>query len=156
MCQPLIINAGYEDDKSSSQFINHHQLQGTRDFSAFLTVPAAIDFMEKNNWAAVAENCRSITRSNADRFCELLKATPLTHCKDDFLAQMCCTPIKTKEPEQLHDYLLNKYKIQVPVMPRKDMVLLRYSIQAFNSQEDLDLLYNALEDIIRTTDLIEL
>jgi isopenicillin-N epimerase len=157
ICEPLIISWGDKSDTpSSSQFIDRHQLQGTRDFSAFLTIPVAIDFMAKNNWPAVAENCRAITRSNADRFCELLKATPLTYSKDDFILQMCCTPVKTKYPEELHQLLLDKYNIQVPIMQREDMALLRYSIQAFNSQEDLDILYNAMEDIIRTTSLIEL
>jgi len=32
---------------------------------------------------------------------------------------------------------------------------LRYSINAYNSQEDLDVLYSALQDILATTDLIE-
>ena len=156
ICEPVIISWGYKTPKpSSSQFIDYHELQGTRDFSGFLTIPTAINFMKENNWVSVAENCRLITKSNADRFCSLLKAEPLCYNKEDFIVQMYSTPIKTKQPEQLHQFLLDKYKIQVPVMPRVDMILLRYSIQAFNSQQDLDLLYTALEDIIKTTNLIE-
>ena len=40
-------------------------------------------------------------------------------------------------------------------MPHGDNVFLRYSIQAFNTQNDLDKLYNAVEDIIKTTSFIE-
>ena len=32
---------------------------------------------------------------------------------------------------------------------------LRYSINGYNSQEDLDVLYAALQDILATTDLIQ-
>jgi len=32
---------------------------------------------------------------------------------------------------------------------------LRYSINAYNSQADLEVLYEALQDIIATTDLLE-
>jgi isopenicillin-N epimerase len=34
-------------------------------------------------------------------------------------------------------------------------VFLRYSIQAFNTQKDLDTLFDALKDIMATTNLIE-
>jgi isopenicillin-N epimerase len=33
---------------------------------------------------------------------------------------------------------------------------LRYSIQGFNTQEDLDVLYDALKDILQTTNLVEI
>jgi isopenicillin-N epimerase len=157
MCDPLLISWGYNSAKPShSQFLDYHQLQGTRDFSAFLTIPTAIDFMKENNWPAVAENCRRIAMSNADRFCDLLNAEPLHNSKEDFIFQLCSTLIKTKQPEQLHQLLFDKYKIEIPVMPHEDMILLRYSVQAFNTQKDLDILYNALEDVIKTTGLIEL
>jgi isopenicillin-N epimerase len=157
MCDPLLISWGYNSAKPShSQFLDYHQLQGTRDFSAFLTIPTAIDFMKENNWPAVADNCRRITLSNADRFCNLLKATPLTYSNDYFIVQLCSTLVKTKEPEQLHQLLFDKYKIEIPIMVHEDMILLRYSIQGFNTQEDLDVLYHALEDIIQTIGLIEL
>ena len=156
MLDPLLISWGYKSAAPShSQFLDYHQLQGTRDFSAFLTIPAAIDFMKENNWNDVAENCRTITRSNADRFCSLLNSEPLQHSKEDFIFQLCSTRIKTKEPQALHRLLFDKYKIEIPVMPHEDMILLRYSVQAFNGQEDLDVLYDALKDIINTTGLIE-
>ena len=50
--------------------------------------------------------------------------------------------------------LYSKYKIQVPVMPLNDKIYIRFSINAYNSQEDLDILYSALDEIIKTTDLI--
>ncbi|KAA9037575.1 aminotransferase class V-fold PLP-dependent enzyme [Ginsengibacter hankyongi] len=157
LCDPLLISWGYKSARPShSQFLDYHQLQGTRDFSAFLTVPAAIGFMKENNWSEVAQNCRAIAMSNADRFRDLLKTEPLHNSKGDFIFQMCSTLIKTKQPEQLHQLLFVKYNIEIPVMQHNNMTLLRYSIQAFNSQQDLDILYNALEDIIKTTNLVDL
>jgi isopenicillin-N epimerase len=39
--EPLIVSWGYESEKpSGSTFIDHHEFAGTRDFSAYLTVPA--------------------------------------------------------------------------------------------------------------------
>ena len=63
------------------------------------------------------------------------------------------TEIKTSEPEKLHDLLFEKYKLQVPVMRHGDKVYLRYSINAFNSQADLDKLAEALINIKTTSNL---
>lgn len=146
---PLLISWGYQSDHPShSQFLDYHQLQGTRDYSAFLTIPAAIGFMRENNWTEVRKECGTLTKKNAERFCDLLNATPLCPVTDDFIAQLYSINLKIKSPEKLHDVLYEKYKIQVPVMLHDDTFYLRYSIQAFNTDEDLDKLYRALKEII--------
>jgi isopenicillin-N epimerase len=148
---PLLISWGYESDHpSDSQFLDYHQLQGTRDYSAFLTIPTAISFLEENNWDMVSKDCRMITQNNAARFCKLLQATPLSPVNDDFIQQLYSIPLKIEAPEKLHDLLYEKYKIQVPVMLHEGQFYLRYSIQAFNSNEDLDKLYVALEEIMKS------
>ena len=153
---PLIVSWGYQSTApSQSQFLDYHQMQGTRDFSAFLCIPNAIEFMQQNNWSAVSKTCKEMVQQNAPRFCKLLKATPTAPITDDFICQLYSTPIKTKQPLELHRHFFNQYKIEVPVMPHGDNVFLRYSIQAFNTQNDLDKLYNAIEDIIKTTSFIE-
>ena len=153
---PLIVSWGYQSTApSQSQFLDYHQMQGTRDFSAFLCIPNAIEFMQQNNWSAVSKTCKEMVQQNAPRFCNLLKATPTAPITDDFICQLYSTPVKTKQPLELHRHFFNQYKIEVPVMPHGDNVFLRYSIQAFNTQNDLDKLYNAVEDIIKTTSFIE-
>ena len=146
---PLLISWGYKSDHpSDSQFLDYHQLQGTRDYSAFLTIPAAINFLDENNWDIVSKECRMITQKNAERFCKLLNATPLCPVNDDFIQQLYSIPLQIKAPEKLHDLLYEKYKIQVPIMLHEGQFYLRYSIQAFNNNEDLDKLYAALEEIM--------
>ncbi len=153
---PLVVSWGYESAAPShSQFLDYHQMQGTRDFSAFLTVPKAIQFLEENNWQQRAAECRKLVQDNCFRFCNLLKAAPLSPVTDEFLAQMCSIPINTSQPEKLQQLLFKKYKIEIPVMQQDNKVLLRYSIQVFNDQQDLDNLYNALSEIIAQTDLIK-
>lgn len=96
-----------------------------------------------------------MVQANALRFCELLKSEPLAPVNDDFILQLFSVPINTPEPETLKDLLFNKYKIEIPVMRHADKVYLRYSIQAFNTQQDLDILEDALKNIIQTTSLIK-
>ncbi len=147
---PLVVSWGYESAApSSSQFLDYHQMQGTRDFSAFLTVPAAIAFMSKHDWPAIAADCRRLVLENYPRFCELLGSEPLCPLSGDFLGQMCSIPVRTAAPEALQRHLFGHYKIEVPVMRQEEHVFLRYSIQGYNSQEDLDRLYEALAEIRR-------
>lgn len=146
---PLLISWGYDSDRPShSRFLDYHQMQGTRDYSAFLATPAAIDFMEKNDWENVRKECKEIAQHNAGRFCRLLNATPLCPVTDDFIAQLYSIPLQINAPEKLHDLLYYKFQIQVPVMAHEGNFYIRYSIQAYNTDEDLDKLYNALEEII--------
>jgi len=153
---PLLISWGYESAApSNSQFIDYNQMQGTRDFSAFLSVPKAIEFLKDNNWPQVAADCRQLAHSNYQRFCDLLQTEPLCPITEEFLGQMCAMLIKTDEPEKLQRLLFEKYKIEIPVSRQDDKKFIRYSIQAFNSQEDLDKLYDALTEIIKQTDLIK-
>ncbi|OJW84592.1 MAG: penicillin epimerase [Bacteroidetes bacterium 46-16] len=151
---PLVVSWGYEAAMPShSQFLDYHQMQGTRDFSAFLTVPKAIDFMKEHDWWTVAANCRKMVQDNVARFCELLGSKPLCPVTDDFLGQMCSIPIKTAAPEQLQRHLFEHYKIEVPVMRQDEQIFLRYSINAFNTQDDLDRLYEAISEIIKAGEL---
>ena len=153
---PLVISWGYDAMfPSSSQFIDYHQLQGTRDFSAFLCIPASLAFMQEHNWTAVAARCRKMVQENAPAFCELLNTAPLAPVTDDFIAQLYSAEIKTTEPEKLQQHLYEKYKIEIPLMRHGNKTFLRYSINAFNSQKDLDTLFGAIRDIKKTTSFIE-
>jgi isopenicillin-N epimerase len=142
---PLVISWGYKADKPShSLFLDYHQQQGTRDFSAFCSIPAAISFMKENNWHEVSSLCRQLVLSNAMRFCNLLNAEPLLPLDDFFVRQLFSIPIRTSEPEKLKARLFDEFKIEIPIMRHGDRVFMRYSIQAFNSQTDLDRLEEAL------------
>ena len=153
---PLVVSWGYNAlFPSHSTFLDYHQMNGTRDYSAFLTIPAAIEFMEKYNWPELASGCRKLVQANAPAFCELLEASPLAPVNDDFILQLFSAEIKTNEPEKLHRHFFDNYKIEIPVMRHADKVYLRYSINAFNSQQDLDKLFDAIKEIKSKTDLID-
>jgi isopenicillin-N epimerase len=145
---PLIISWGYKSLKPShSIFLDNHQFQGTRDYAAFLTIPTAIDFMNQYNWEKVSKDCKMLTQHNANRFCKLMGTEPLTAISDDFIGQLFSIPIKIKHPEKLHDTLYETFRIQVPVLNHEGNSYLRYSIQGFNEQSDLDKLYHALAEL---------
>jgi len=156
MVDPLVVSWGYDAlFPSHSTFLDYHQMNGSRDYSAFLTIPAAIQFMAEHDWPQVAADCRKLVQQNAAPFCELLDANPLAPINDDFILQLLSAEIKAPEPEKLYRHFFGNYKIEIPVMRHGDKVYLRYSINAFNSQQDLDTLFAAIKEIKSKTDLIK-
>lgn len=152
---PLIISWGYDSPiTSGSLFQDYHQVQGTRDFSAFLTVPKAIEFMRDYQWEKVSAECRAMVRNNAQRFFDLLNTKPICPVNEAFIAQMLSIRIQTPNPDKLKAHLFDEYQVEVPVMVHEDKVFLRYSIQGFNTQKDLDRLYDALVEVLSEGELL--
>lgn len=144
---PLLISWGYAPDTPPElRFLDYHQGQGTRDYSAFLTIPEAIRFMEVNDWDNVGSRCKELVLKNALRFCELVKTEPTSEITGEFIGQMFSFPVHLKEPDSFQRMLFEKYKIEAPVMKQDGRRYIRYSIQAFNNQDDLDKLYDALKE----------
>ena len=155
ICEPLVVSWGYKAAKPShSKFLDYHQMIGTRDFSAFLTVPMCIIFMHENNWKAVSKKCHEMVLANAQLFYDLLGTKPISPLSSEWIGQMISIPIKTTEPEILQRKLYTEYKIEIPIMRQGNDVYMRYSINTFNTMEDLEALYKALEDIMKTSSLI--
>jgi isopenicillin-N epimerase len=145
---PLIISWGYESDNpSGSRFQDYHQFNGTRDFSAFLTIPAALAFMEQHNWKEVASKSRQLVKDYVQPIADVLGAQPLCPVTDEWLGQLCSFPIRCNDPAKLHQRLFDEFSIEIPVMKHQDSVYIRYSINGFNDQSDLDRLTSALTTI---------
>ena len=153
---PLVVSWGYESlMPSENQFLDYHEYQGTNDNSAYLCTPTVIDFLEINNWKQKSAEAKELVLKNYPRFCTLMNTKPIAPLSTEFIGQMASVPIRTAKPQELKDLLYDNYKIQVPIAILNENVYLRYSINAYNSQADLDVLYRALQDIIATTDLIQ-
>ncbi len=155
LCEPLVVSWGYKAAKpSDSQFLDYHQMIGTRDFSAFLAVTMSIIFMHDNKWPEVSKRCHEMVLANAPLFYELLGTQPISPLTSEWIGQMISIPIHTKEPEILQRKLFKEFNIEIPIMRQGEDIYMRYSINAFNSIQDLEALHNALTTIIKTTDLI--
>ena len=154
--EPLVVSWGYKAMfPSSSIFLDHHQLTGTRDYTPYLTTEAAIGFMAKHDWPTVSLACKQMILEYEERYCRLLGTQPLRKAELSQALQMQSLPVKCPQPEKLHDLFYTDYKIQVPVMRQDDKVYLRYSINGFNDALDIEKFFTAIESIRKKTNLIE-
>lgn len=142
---PMVVSWGYESlFPTESQFLDYHEYQGTQDISQYLCTPKVIQFLHVNNWEQVSFECKKMVINNYEKFCQLLQTKPICPVNNAFLGQMASIPIKTQKPFELKAILFEKYKIQVPIMPLNGQWYLRYSINGYNSQADLDTLFKAI------------
>ncbi len=142
---PLLISWGFQSDTpSDSTFIDYHQTAGTRDFSAFLSIPSCIDFMKEHNWEEVRAHCQNKTIGWALKFQEKLGFEPISPIDSSFIGQMFSIPIRTADPVLLKKKLYNEYQIEIPVFLNHDDVFIRFSYQAFNSDDNLNRLLEVL------------
>jgi isopenicillin-N epimerase len=145
---PLVISWGYRSPTpSESLFIDWHQTSGTRDYAAFLSLPACLQFREAHRWEEVALNCKALVRRYAPQFCALMETEALTPISEEWLGQMFSIPINTNDPLELKRLLYEVYHIEIPVTEQKERYFLRYSIQGFNTEQDLDNLYQAMRTL---------
>lgn len=155
MLDPLVVSWGYESDNpGESQFLDYHEQQGTRDISAFLTIPAAVQFLTANNWNAASQRCKQLILDHYENFCDLLGTKPICPVTSEFLGQMCSIPVRTENPLALKDLLFDKYQIEIPVMKINQHTFIRISLNGYNTETDLEKLRNALSEIKSTTSLI--
>lgn len=160
---PLIVSWGYEAEfPSHSQFLDYHEYQGTRDISAYLTVPKAIQFLAENNWPEKSKACKNLIQETYLEMCDFLNTKPICKVSDEFLGQMCSIPIKSSDILKLKETLYHEYKIEIPVMKtglsfqgNSNQQLIRISAQVYNTKQDMQILKSAIEDIRKKSNLLE-
>jgi isopenicillin-N epimerase len=135
---PLMISWGYEGDDPS--FIDRHEKQGTRDPSAYLTVPAALEWLRAHNWDRVRERCHELARRARNE----LGLEPLTPDSDEFFRQMVTLRLPESAPENLQERLYREHRIEIPVFERGADRFIRPSFQGYNDAGDLERLRDAL------------
>ena len=122
--------------------------QGTRDYSGWLAIPAALDFLQ----AFGAQRYRQLLREQASQAAALLCerwAVELPAPAAAFAA-MVTLPCPAAEEataegaKRCHDRLWSEHRVEVPVLPSNGRLWLRISAQIYNELSDFEALALAL------------
>lgn len=156
LLNPLVISHGWTSDSKepgakgafgNSPFIDGIEVQGTRDPAPWLAVTAALDYRRENDWTSVADHCRQLAQDTAGRLGERTGLAPLS--APEFCApQMVAMPIPECDVDWLKVALIDKYNIEIPVFRWQDKCIARVSVQGYNSRPQMDLLIEALTDLL--------
>ncbi len=151
LIDPLIVSWGSNptpETTTGSRFIDLLQWTGTKDPTAALTVPTAIQFMQEHNWNEVRNECHKLLRQGIERICHLTNLPSLYPLDSDFYSQMGIAPLPLSNLAMLKSRLYDEHKIEIPLIQWQDRQFVRISVQAYNSQEDIDALVNALQVLL--------
>jgi len=148
LIEPLVVSWGYEAEiPGTSTFQDYLGWTGTQDFSAYLSVPTAIDFQSQNDWKSAQNTCHDCAAQTLERWTSISKLTSL-YASDRWYAQMVTLQVPPKYPPlELKSRLMDEYKIEIPVIEWGDRQFVRLSVQAYNTTQDLDALIGALSEL---------
>lgn len=156
LINPLVISHGWTEKSKepgakgafgNSPFIDELEMQGTRDPAPWLTVPAALGYRRENDWASVAAHCQALAQDTARRLATRTGLAPLS--TPEFCApQMVAMPLPDCDTDALKLALYDKYRIEIPVFRWQDTCIARLSVQGYNSRPQMDLLIDALTELL--------
>jgi isopenicillin-N epimerase len=152
LLEPLVISWGWGENASftsGSKYLDYFEWSGTNDPSAYLSVPAAIQFQEAHHWPAVQHQCQQIL---ADGLKHLDKLTGLETIYSDNatpFAQMAVVRLPiVREISEFQKKLLQQYRIEVPCIKWNGQHFMRISVQGYNTEKDIAALVAAVEELL--------
>jgi len=152
LIDPLVVSWGWggnPDYSSGSRFLDNLQWWGTHDPSAFLSVTDAIEFQDKYTWSKMREICHTLAVETRNIIDSLTGLEPICPNSTNWLNQMFISRLPSNtDRDFLKQSLYEQFKIEVPIISWNDQNFIRVSIQGYNTQEDLDALLDALEQLL--------
>ena len=146
--QPLVVSWGWGENcpyESDSRLQAVLEWWGTKDPAAYYSVPAAIRFQEEHRWDAVRARCREMLTGLLTKIEEMSGQPSIYSANRNNYTQLGAALLPPdSQPEGLQSWLYKNYRIEIPVIHWENQWLIRPSVQGYNTQEDLDLLVEAL------------
>ena len=146
LIEPLIVGHGWFPDKRSEQPLRDYVEQfGTRDPSAFLTVPAAIAYMQEHDWVAVRARCHAMALETKHTLEQAFGLEPICPESFEWFSQLC--PIRLPDNTdmgKLSQLLREYYQIEMPLITWGSFKIARLSVQIYTSQDELDAFVEAI------------
>ncbi len=150
LIEPLIVSWGWQSDSPTNfQFVDYLEWSGTRDISAFLAVPDAIEFHQKYQWEKIQSHCHSLAQFTRQKLEQITGLPSLYPDSPEFYAQMGTAVLPLAiDINDFKSKLYTNFKIEIPVILWNDKKLIRFSYQAYNSFADANCLINAVNHLL--------
>jgi isopenicillin-N epimerase len=151
---PLVVSWGHGPERNhfeENDFISAHQWQGTDDISAFLSVPAALQFQAEHDWPSVRRHCHNLLSATLAHLAPITGvASPYPPAAPRLFAQMAIAPLPPgSDVAALKTRLLTEHRIEIPCFAWQGRPLLRISVQGYNTAGELEQLVQAVQMLLQ-------
>jgi isopenicillin-N epimerase len=121
---------------------------GTRDPSACLAVPAAIDFLDQVGWERFRRHTHALAQYARQRLGELTAQTPLVPDSAEWYGSMAHMPLPLGDAPALQRQLWTEYGIEVPIISWSNRRWIRVSCHLYNTRQEIDRLVDAIRQLV--------
>jgi isopenicillin-N epimerase len=135
-------HTGFDAYTGRTVFERRLQWQGTRDIAPYLSVLAAIHFQQEHDWPAQRARCHAMSIALLHRVAQRTGLAPIGN--DEHFAQMVPLQVPHTDAEALRSMLFEQHHIEVPVTQHDGRTFVRVSVQAYNTEAELQTLERAL------------
>lgn len=154
---PAVVSHGWSSERPRPRLWEEFDWTGTDDPTPWLAAPRALEVLEglvPGGIAGLMERNRALARWTRDRLAAALGIGP--PAPDSMIGALASVPLPPGEPhpswerDPLWTALLERHRIQVPVLPWPEPPrrVLRVSCQAYVSRDDVERLASALPEAL--------
>jgi isopenicillin-N epimerase len=150
--RPLTISHGANSPRGDrSRFQLEFDWTGTDDPTAYLCVPEAIRFMGSllpGGWPELMASNRQLALTARQTLCTALDIAPPS--PEEMVGALAVLPLPEGNPQKLQAELLNRYQIEVPIIPYPTSTSrkVRVSTQLYNAPQQYKILADALAELL--------
>jgi isopenicillin-N epimerase len=152
LLEPLVVSWGWGENtpfSSGSNYLDYFEWSGTNDPSAYLSVPAAIQFQARHHWSAVRQQCQQSLTAVLKRIEVLTGLESVYSVQAAPFVQMAAVRLpQVRDLSAFQSQLLQQYRIEVPCIEWNGGHFIRISVQGYNTEADLDALVTAIGELL--------
>jgi isopenicillin-N epimerase len=146
--RPLQLSWGRLAPNPVSAWSDEFVWPGTRDPSAYLSVPAAIEFLEQVGLSQFREQTHHLAHYARQQLVELVGHEPLVPDSPPWYGSMAHVPLPPGDAASLQQALWSDYRIEVPIIAWNSRRWIRVSCHLYNTPEEIDRLVDGLRRLL--------
>ena len=139
--KPFVIGWGFRRiDKTCSVLTDQYEYLGTKDFAPYLAVKKAVQIQRSASWQDSQLRSQELAKMALKKLCSELNAQSLYKNFSQQKLQMFALVLLTNKSAEELDKHLASNSIEAKTAEHNGQLILRVSINDYNSEKDLDIL----------------
>jgi isopenicillin-N epimerase len=147
--KPLVVSWGRTPHGAAKSWRDEFFWLGTRDPTAYLCVPAAIEYLSGVGWERFRARTHQLARYAKDLLVELTGRAAFVPDDAEWYGSMIALPLPAGDAPRLQQALVQRYGIEIPIIAWQGRRFVRPSCHLYTTHRQLDALRDALRTLLQ-------